>query len=87
MPAEQPAKHRWVVDSIEESAASLEVDGDQLITVPRSLLPNGTRQGHVLTVTIEIDEAATKQALADSAAQVKKGGGRAPNDPGGDVAL
>lgn len=93
------AQHRWVVDSIEESIASIEVDGDTMITVPQSLLPSGVRSGHVLSVrrdlsadggrsvlTIEIDEAATRKALAASAAQVKKGA-RQKNDPGGDIVL
>ena len=90
---------RWVVDSIEEFVASVEVDGKSMITVPQALLPSGARQGHVLqvkrqlspdgsrsTLTIELDEAATKQALAESAAQVKKGG-KGKRDPGGDITL
>jgi len=90
---------RWVVDSIEESTASVEVDGKSMITVPHSLLPGGTRQGHVLqvkrelaadgkksTLTIAIDDAATKSALADSAAQVRKGA-KGKNDRGGDITL
>ena len=93
------AQHRWVVDSIEESVASVEVDGDRTITVPQSLLPSGVTSGHVLSVrseraadgkrsvlTIEIDEAATQKALAASAAQMKKGT-RQKNDPGGDIVL
>ena len=93
------AQHRWIVDSIEESVASVEVDGDRMITVPQSLLPSGAKSGQVLsvrrdlssdgrrsTLTIEIDDAATQQALAASAAQVKKGT-RQKNDPGGDVVL
>jgi len=91
--------HEWVVDEIEESMASIEVDGDRMITVPQGVLPAGVRQGHVLrvqrthsadgkqsTVTIEIDDAATRRALAESAAQVKKGS-RQPDDPGGDITL
>lgn len=93
------ARHRWVVDSIEESVASVEVDGDRMVTVPQSLLPAGVKPGHVLNVrrdqspdgqrsvlTIEIDEAATREALAASAAQVRKGS-RQKNDPGGDIVL
>ena len=93
------AEHRWVIDSIEESVASIEVDGDRMITVPQSLLPKGAKQGDVLrvlretasdgkrsTLNIEIDEAATREALAASAAQTKKGT-RQANDPGGDIAL
>ena len=92
-------QQRWVVDSIEESVASVEVDGDRMITVPQSLLPAGAKQGHVLSVrrerspdgqrsvlTIEIDAAATKRALDASAAQMKKGS-RQKNDPGGDIVL
>jgi hypothetical protein len=98
MPA-SPQEHRWVVDSIEEFVASVEVDGGKMITVPQWLLPDGARQGHVLSVrhdrpahgvrsvlTIEVDEAATKQALAASAAQVTKYA-RQKNDSGGDITL
>lgn len=100
--SEHKSEQRWVVDSIEESMASIEIDGDKMITVPLSSLPRGVRQGDVLRVTtrqepsddpddevhsisITIDEAATKQALAASAAQVKKG--KRSNDPGGDITL
>jgi hypothetical protein len=91
--------HRWVVDSIEERVASVEVDGGTMITVPQWMLPDGARDGHVLSVrherpaegkrsvlTIEIDERATKDALEQSAAQVKKGRARS-NDRGGDITL
>jgi len=91
--------HRWVVDSIEESMASVEVDGKSMITVPQSLLPSGAKQGHVLAVkrdisadgmrsalSIEVDVDATKRALAESAAQVKKGS-KGKTDPGGDITL
>jgi hypothetical protein len=91
--------HRWVVDSIEESTASVEVDGKSMMTVPKSLLPSGAREGHVLRVnrqlsadgmrsvlTIELDQDATKRALAESAAQVKKGA-KGKKDPGGDITL
>ena len=44
------AQHRWIVDSIEESVASVEVDGDRMITVPQSLLPSGAKSGQVLRV-------------------------------------
>ncbi|HWH53610.1 MAG TPA: DUF3006 domain-containing protein [Gemmatimonadaceae bacterium] len=94
-------RQRWVVDAIEERMASVEVDGDKMITVPLATLPPGVRQGHVLavvremsadgkraTLTIEIDEAATTQALAASAAQVESIRRQsAKRDPGGDVTL
>ena len=84
--ANNQAHSRWIVDAIEEATASVEVDGDRMITVPQSLLPKGTHEGHVLRVTIEIDEAATETALRESAAQVKKGA-RKGNDSGGDIIL
>ena len=91
--------HRWVIDTIEENAAAIEVDGNNVVTVPRWILPDGARQGDVLSVrhdrpprgqrsalTIEVDAAATKKAFAESAAQVQKGVKR-PNDQGGDIRL
>ncbi|MDB4877829.1 MAG: hypothetical protein JWM41_4275 [Gemmatimonadetes bacterium] len=92
-------EHRWIIDSIEEFVASIEVDGGKMITVPQWVLPGGAREGQVLKVrherpakgqrsvlTIEIDEAGTAKALADSAAQVAKHA-RQGNDPGGDIKL
>ena len=91
--------HRWVIDVIEENAAAIEVDGKNVITMPRWLLPDGATQGDVLHVrhdrpargqrsalTIEVDAEATKKALAESAAQVQKGAKRS-NDPGGNITL
>ncbi|MGH7620302.1 MAG: DUF3006 domain-containing protein [Gemmatimonadaceae bacterium] len=91
--------HRWIIDTIEENAAAIEIDGKNVVTMPRWLLPDGARQGDVLRVShdrptrgqrssliIEIDRAATQKALADSAAQVQKGVKR-PNDPGGNITL
>ena len=92
-------QHEWVVDSIDEGMASVEVDGGRTITVPLSTLPRGTREGQVLrvsrersadgtrsTLVIELDPAATQRALEASAQQVAKTA-RQPNDPGGDIAL
>jgi Protein of unknown function (DUF3006) len=92
-------EQRWVIDSIEAQVASIEVDGATMIVVPQWLLPDDARVGHVLrarrepgwsggrsVVSIEIDQAATDEALARSAAQVKKGV-RETNDPGGNIVL
>lgn len=82
------SEHRWVVDAIEERMASIEVDGETMITVPASLLPKGARSGHVLKVTILFDEEATQRALEASAAQVKRGRDASrKHDPGGDIKL
>jgi hypothetical protein len=91
--------HRWIVDLIEESTASIEVDGNAMIRVPQSLLPRRARAGHVLkvtrkasadgqrsTVTIELDEPETQRALAESAEQVSETANQ-ENDPGGDITL
>jgi hypothetical protein len=79
---------RWVIDSIEETVASIEVDGRAMITLPHALLPAGAKEGHVLRVTIEIDEAGTKQAMDASAVQVKRGMDESrKRDKGGDIKL
>lgn len=92
-------EHQWVVDSIEEGMASIEVDGGRMITVPLSTLPPDTREGQVLrvsrrhssdgkctTLVIERDPAATQRALEESARQVGKNA-KQKNDPGGDIVL
>lgn len=93
--------HRWVVDVIEEHAASVEVDGDRTITIPRWLLPGAAREGDVLrvthdrapseprsTLTIEVDADATQDMLVASKAQIANAKTKARiNDPGGDIAL
>ena len=96
-----PSTHRWVVDTIEESAAAVEVDGNTIITLPIWILPAAAREGDVLRVSherppkgqrsalmIEVDPTATKQSLADSADQVAKAKARTKQiDPGGDITL
>jgi hypothetical protein len=79
---------QWIVDAIEELSASVELPGGGMVALPRSVLPRGARSGHVLRVTIEIDEAATRAATAASAAQVEKGSAASrKRDPGGDISL
>ncbi len=91
--------HRWVIDSIAEHVAVIEVDGDRTVRLPQWLLPRGAAEGQVLLVhheldgersvlSVEIDRAGTARALRESAAQVdaiRKAS--APHDPGGDVTL
>jgi hypothetical protein len=87
--------HRWIVDSIEEQAAAVEIDGRQVIPLPLWLLPEGVMEGHVLSVAhergdkqssirITIDHTATHDALKRSEEQVRTPRG---SDPGGDVKL
>jgi hypothetical protein len=89
------SKHVWVVDVIEEGSASIEVDGRSVTPIPAWLLPEGVREGDVLSVThdrgegksalvIENDPEAKKKALDASAKQVSR---KSKNDPGGDITL
>ncbi|MDQ2889257.1 MAG: DUF3006 domain-containing protein [Gemmatimonadota bacterium] len=76
----------WVVDQIENGAASVEMNGGATATVPIDILPRGTGEGDVLRVTvsttengeivatIEADPAEKARRLAQSAAQITKGG-------------
>ena len=90
---------RWVIDSIEENVASIEVDGATMITVPLWILPRAVYQGLVLTVrhdiaaesgrtsvSFTVDDVATRDAFAASARQVQKGV-KQSNDPGGNISF
>lgn len=86
----------WTVDAIEEGVAAVEEDGARVVHVPAWILPPGTREGDVLTVSreageggeavlrIRVDPAATQAALERSKAQL---GLLASRDPGGDIVL
>ena len=91
-------QYRWVVDSMEEQVASVEIDGKRTAQLPKWLLPRGAKEGDVLQVThdiaesgesrlsIVVDRAATSAAMDRSAKQVADRG-RSPGDPGGDIKL
>jgi hypothetical protein len=93
--------HSWVVDVLEESSASVEIDGGSTIVIPRWLLPATAREGDVLrvthdrpadgqrsTLTIEADAGATKKARRVSSAQIAKAREQSKEtDPGGDISL
>ncbi len=64
----------WVIDQIENGVASIEIDGRTTITVPRGMLPGGAKEGDVLRVNIALDPAEQARRLAQSTAQVTKGG-------------
>ncbi|HET7632092.1 MAG TPA: DUF3006 domain-containing protein [Gemmatimonadaceae bacterium] len=76
--------HRWIIDSISEHVAAIEVDGNHMVRLPEWVLPRGAQEGHVLAVQheldtrgdlsslhITIDHAATSKALDTSAHQVE----------------
>jgi hypothetical protein len=89
------SKHTWVVDVIEDGSASIEVDGRTVTPIPQWMLPEGVKEGDVLSVTherrkgksellIETDTEAKKKALDRSEKQVSR---KAKNDRGGDIQL
>ena len=89
------SKHTWIVDVIEDGSASIEVDGRSVTPIPQWILPEGVREGDVLSVThdrkegksallIETDPDAKRKALDRSAKQVSR---KSKNDVGGDIAL
>src|SRR6059058_3373987 len=87
--------HTWIVDVIEDGSASIEVDGRSVTPIPEWLLPQGVKEGDVLsvrhdrsdassTLVIENDPKARKKALAKSVKQVSRKPGK---DRGGDIQL
>jgi hypothetical protein len=89
------SRHTWIVDVIEDGSASIEVDGRTVTPIPQWMLPEGVREGDVLSVThdreegksallIETDPEAKKKALNRSA---KQAAGKSKNDLGGDISL
>ena len=98
--AQSPDATSWIVDAIDGDVARVEVDGERMMNLPRSLLPPSARAGSVLavaresqddeqvTITIAVDAAATASALERSHAQVAEMERESRRrDPGGDVAL
>jgi hypothetical protein len=88
-------ERRWVVDSMEEGVAAVEEDGTRMLYVPAWLLPATVREGDVLRVSrrdggaasslrIEVDRAATQEALGRVREQVSR---LSRNDHEGDIAL
>ncbi|MBA3889506.1 MAG: DUF3006 domain-containing protein [Gemmatimonadaceae bacterium] len=88
-------RRTWTVDSLEEGIAAVEEDGGRMLHVPAWLLPDGVREGQVLSVqveqrtgtsvvTVQLDRDATERAFARSREQLR---GPTGNDPGGDIVL
>jgi hypothetical protein len=89
------SKHTWIVDVIEDGSASIEVDGRTVTPIPQWILPEGVREGDVLSVThdrkegksvllIETDPDAKRKAIDRSVKQVAK---NSKNDRSGDISL
>jgi len=89
------SKHTWIVDVIEDGSASIEVDGRTVTPIPEWMLPEGVKEGDVLSVThdrkegksallIETDPEGKRKALGRSEKQVTR---KSKNDRGGDIRL
>ncbi len=89
------SKHTWIVDVIEDGSASIEVDGRTVTPIPEWMLPEGVKEGDVLSVThdrmegksallIETDPEAKRKSLDRSEKQVAR---KSKNDRGGNVQL
>jgi Protein of unknown function (DUF3006) len=89
------SKHTWIVDVIEDGSASIEVDGRTVTPIPQWILPEGVKEGDVLSVAhdrgegkstllIENDPEAKRKALGRSERQVSR---KSKNDRGGDISL
>ena len=89
------SKHTWIVDVIEDGSASIEVDGRTVTPIPQWMLPEGVREGDVLSVThdrregksellIETDPDAKRKAMDRSKKQISR---KSKNDRGGEVQL
>ena len=89
------SKHTWVLDVIEDGVASIEVDGRTVTPIPQWMLPEGAKEGDVLSVTherkegkstlvIETDPEAKKKMLDRSERQVSR---KSKNDRGRDIKL
>ena len=89
------SNHTWIIDVMEDGSASIEVDGKSVTPIPTWMLPEGAKEGDVLSVThdrqegkssllIETDAAGKRKALERSAKQVSK---QSKRDRGGDIQL
>ena len=89
-------KRTWTVDSIEEGIAAVEAGEGEMIHVPSWLLPEGAREGDVVslerkeargsvTLRLRIDRAATEAAHRASRDQLARL--RPTDGGGGDVQL
>ena len=91
----KPSSHTWIVDVIEDGSASIEVDGRSVTPIPQWMLPAGVKEGDVLAVThereearsvlaIRVDPEAKKKAMDRSVKQVSR---KSKKDRGGDIQL
>ena len=89
-------EHRLVVDRVEGDLAVVEVDGGAVLDLPLWMLPEGTRESAVVSVTsaggedgvlrltLRLDPEAGRRAREAAAERLERLRSR---DPGGDVEL
>jgi len=91
-------RHRWILESVEEHVATIEVDGAATVRLPAWVLPRGARPGDVLavehdqgedgrgsTLRIALDAEGREGAMRRSREQVAEAG--QASDAGGDISL
>src|ERR1700726_3927922 len=66
------SKHTWVVDVIEESSASIEVDGRSVTPIPVWLLPEGVKEGDGLSVTHDRGEGKSRTSHRNRSGRQEK---------------
>lgn len=72
------------MDRREGRTAVLFTDDGEQVDLPASVLPDGAREGDIFSVTVELDEDATRRTAEESRAiqdELKK------HDPGWDIIL
>ena len=84
------SRHTWVVDVIEDGSASIEVDGRSITPIPAWMLPEGVKEGDVLSVTHDRREGKS-ELLIQTDAEVKSSTsatvGKRIKERGGDLQL
>ena len=85
----------WILDRFEGDRAVLERAEHEMLDLPRTLLPSGTREGDALRVTIHADVGTSRVTLVRDEKETASRAAEArqlqetlrAKDPGGDIKL
>ena len=66
------SKHVWVIDVIEDGSASIQVDGKSVTPLPAWILPEGAKEGDVLSVTHDRREGKSSLTIQSDAGAKRK---------------
>jgi hypothetical protein len=66
------SKHTWIVAVIEDGSASIEVDGRTVTPIPQWMLPEGAKEGDVLSVTHDRMEGKSELLIETDRSRRKK---------------